>query len=520
MKSYLFCLTFNARFLSNLCQVLLPELDNSSDGEDIRKGSEGSNSTHRDRITAIARRVIPFLRQYCAWLASSAPLTLEDYGIVSMRVHFTEMWKLYTTTLTRLLNFFPVGDLAGVPYLLEEDVESFGFTPFMDEQLIFPCNLYVEANGEPKQRLTDLGVQKDLPVVEIQARVRDVLLCGLRISQREDIPVSVATDVKTGTRTFAFVDPHDESQPFGLVDVEMSSPTNSSRVEPINGHSRSNPHRSAASKSSPSQSFGSSSKDVISANARSFAGKHGINLDEMMKNRSQWEEDNDLSMERMVDDLLETPSNEQSSPIDESSYGMRSRTANEVFSGSNGYDYPVKNNSHNTPKLLPSLPDTPTMWGTVWKPMPNELQTSSPIRPSTARQLSPLSPLNYSTNENRVAAARALEEVTERRRSRPSPDQRVVSAIKNSHKQATQPLPQSSNFTDSSSIYGNTSYQNQNPRPTSGAIGQGLNSTIYAGASDFDRTTMLQSSFWNGSQPTHGNSYTQTPPGGQGLFYP
>jgi hypothetical protein len=509
--------------LSNLCQVLLPELDTSSDGEDIRKSKEESHSAHRDRITAIARRVIPFLRQYCAWLASSAPLTLEDYGVVSMQIHFTEMWKLYTNTLTRLLNFFPVGDLAGVPYLLEEDVESFGFTPFMDEQLMFPCNLYVEANGEPKQRLTDLGVQKDLPVVEIQARVRDILLCGLRMSQREEIPVSVSTNTSTGTRAFDFTDPHDGSQAFGRPDVEMSSSTISNRVGSINGHSNIVPNGSNAIMTSPGPSIGSSSRDVVSANARSFAGKFGVNLDEMVKDRSQWEEDNDLSMERMVDDLLETPSNYQNSPIDETSYGMHTRTANELFSGSNGYDYYAHSTVHNTPKLLPSLPDTPTMWGTVWKPMPNELQISSPVRPYTARQTSPFSPMNYSTNENRAAAARALDAVTERRRSRPSPDQRVASAVKNSHKQAAQLLPQSSNFTDSSSIYGNTSYQHQNSRYVSGAIGQGMNSTIYAGASDFDRTTMLQSSLWNGSQPTtatHGHGYTQTPPGGQGFFHP
>jgi hypothetical protein len=44
---------------------------------------------------------------------------------------------------------------------------------------------------------------------------------------------------------------------------------------------------------------------------------------------------------------------------------------------------------------------------------------------------------------------------------------------------------------------------------------KGHNSTVYSGASDFDKTTMLQSSLYDGSQPAWGG-YVATPPGGQG----
>jgi hypothetical protein len=78
----------------------------------------------------------------------------------------------------------------------------------------------------------------------------------------------------------------------------------------------------------------------------------------------------------------------------------------------------------------------------------------------------------------------------------------------------------SSAFSDSSSIYAN-----HTPHLQSRAVGgqlravlpltNGHNSTVYPGASDFDKTTMLQSSLYDGSHPAWGG-YVATPPGGQG----
>lgn len=77
----------------------------------------------------------------------------------------------------------------------------------------------------------------------------------------------------------------------------------------------------------------------------------------------------------------------------------------------------------------------------------------------------------------------------------------------------------SSAFTDSSSIYANNTPRVENHYSGGGwngyTIGNGNNTTMYAGASDFERTTLLQSFVWDGSHPARGD-YVQTPPGGQG----
>jgi len=142
----------------------------------------------------------------------------------------------------------------------------------------------------------------------------------------------------------------------------------------------------------------------------------------------------------------------------------------------------------------------------------------------TARQLSPLS---FATEEQRLAAARTLDHVTGfgttnngpwgRESSRPSSSttsQPVNQILQDSLVQQFMSMP-STAFSDSSSIYGNTPQHRLSGGLLRGGAFSGNNSTAYAGASDFEKTAMRQSSFWNNSQPVRGG-YTQTPPGGQG----
>ncbi len=176
--------------------------------------------------------------------------------------------------------------------------------------------------------------------------------------------------------------------------------------------------------------------------------------------------------------------------------------------------------------MLPSLPG---LYNSAFKPQPNELQPHSPNRPMTARQRSPFS---LATPEQRLQAAVALDEATgfgstnrssrESRASRPlsnpiSPP--VNQILQESFAQQFMPMP-SSAFSDSSSIYVNNTPHLQS-RAAGGPLRavlpltNGHSSTVYSGASDFDKTTMLQSSLYEGSQHAWGG-YVATPPGGQG----
>lgn len=496
-----------------LLQVLLPELEDRARGEELPSDAGGPRYDRpNEKITAVAARVFPALRQYSVWLASGAGLILTSAGTASIQVHAKEMWKMYADVLTRLANFFPVEELGSVNYLLEEDESTVGFQPLRNPSLGAECNLYVDDKGELKPRITDLGVKRDLPHVEMQARVLNILLCGLSLQLKEQIPLAFSSGA--GTPTFTFVEE-------GL---SLASPM---RVQ-----------GSATSYTSPVRTNGNYGMDErVQFSAASYSsplrtnGNYGmqppINGTSEVRDESVAASDShqsmDTDMHRMVDSLLEPPSS-RNTTSNETSYGMHSATANEVFApvGSNGFEPRF----HSTPKMLPSLPG---LYNSAFTPQPNELQPLSPNRPMTARQASPL-PLT--THEQRLQAAIALDEVTGygpaksgswgRKSSRPLSNpisQPVNQMLQESLTQQFMPIS-SSAFSDSSSVYVNNTPQVQN-RAVGGALHGGLplsngnNSTVYLGASDFDRNTMLQSSIYDGSEPAW-RGYAQTPPGGQG----
>jgi hypothetical protein len=476
-----------------LLQVLLPELEDPACGEELPNGTEVSQSDRRnEKVTTIAARVFPALRQYSAWLASGAGIILATTGTGSNNVHVKEMWKMYADVLTRLANFFPVEDLAPVSYLLEEDESTVGFQPLRNPQLSIECNLYIDNDGNLKPRITDLGTKRDLPHIEMQARVLNILLCGLSLQLKDDIPIALSNDA--GHPVFTFVE---EGLPLASpVRLQGATSSYTSPVQPNGTYGMHEP-----------------------ANGTSEVRDESVAASDSHQSM-------DTDMHRMVDSLLEPSSSSRNTTSNETSYGMHSATANEIFApmGSNSYEPRLQS----TPKMLPSLPG---LYNSAFTPQPNELQAHSPNRPLTARQLSPLS---LATPEQRFQAAIALDEITGyskskngswgRNASRPLSNpisQPVNQILQESLAQQFMPLAQSSAFSDSSSIYANNTPHLQH-RAVTGPLRSGRlltsnenNSTIYPGASDFDKTTMLQSSLWDGSQPAWGG-FIQTPPGGQG----
>jgi hypothetical protein len=494
-----------------LLQVLLPELEDPASGEELPNGEGGSRSDRpNEKITAVAARVFPALRQYSVWLASGAGLILTSAGTASIQVHAKEMWMMYADVLTRLANFFPVEQLGSVSYLLEEDESTVGFQPLRNPSLAPECNLYVDEKGELKPRITDLNVKRDLPHVEMQARVLNILLCGLSLQLKAEIPLALSSD--TGAPAFTFVE-----EGLSLVSpapAQSSIPSYSSPIRPTGEYStEERVQGSASSYTGPLRINGYSVHGVT--NRTTDAGDESIAASDSHQSM-------DTDMHRMVDNLLEPPSS-RNTTSNETSYGMHSATANEVFAPLTSSGFEPRFNG--TPKMLPSLPG---FYNSAFTPQPNELQPLSPNRPMSARQSSPLS---LATPEQRLQAAMALDEVTGyhptksgswgRKASRPLSNlisQPVNQILQESLAQQFMTMP-SSAFSESSSIYANNTPQEQYHAGVGAWRGglppiNGNNSTIYPGASDFDKTTMLQSSIYDGSQPAFGG-YAQTPPGGQ-----
>ncbi|KAL2067996.1 hypothetical protein VTL71DRAFT_16094 [Oculimacula yallundae] len=528
LSSYTFYLGFNVRMMTLLLQILVPELENDLGGEEIPNGAKSTGERPeptKEIITAVARRVLPALRQYSTWLTTNSKFVMaastSRTSDITMVTNMLELWKLYAVVLTKLNVLFPVASLPFVTYLLEEDELTVGFEPLLDPDLPTGCNLFKSVEGKVKPRITDQGLEREHPNIEMQSRIRDLLIIGLSLAMNDSIPISM--DRSGDGLAFMF------SQSGSQVSSPLQYSTSSTFPTPTN------------------TSSAYSTRDT----------RHTKN--EVKKDKPMGISDSnhtmDTDMSRMVDDLVEHSSNSQ---YNETSYGMHSRTANEVFApvASNGYDSQFRS----TPKMLPSLPG---LYNSAFTPQPHELKTTSPTRPGTGGQKSPLS---FGSVEKRWEAANALDQMTGgpksgstcwgRQSSNTSSsshksfakqieeglDDPSVLPPKNSPwgRQPSRPVSggfpppvsqqiqeslasqfmMSSNFSESSSLYANTTPVPARSnlaasRNTGFGFTSGGNSTIYPGASAFDRDTMLQSSIWDNSQAFAG-PYIQTPPGGQG----
>jgi hypothetical protein len=474
-----------------LLQVISPELDQDLSGEELPKGVDGDKvDKPQDKITAVARCILPALRQYNTWLVGSG-LYITELPNAAVQKHGRDLWNMYAVVLTQLVNLFNIGDLPTVNYLLEEDESIIGFAPLRSPHLTPECDLFTDLEGVAKLHSTEPGVQRHHPNKEMQARIREILLTAASMETKKDIPI--VCHQENGRHIFTV----DNTAMSGMSPQSIASPRGDVASPRENVASL----RQETPKPSPSWPASSNPTPAKKHGQTSYAIRHDENA------LASDSIDNDPQASHMVDSLLEPSETAYGkSTANETSYGMHTATANE---------------------LLISRPSLFGFQPSVFAPQAHELQTTSPNQ-SLFRHTSPLS---LSTKENQLAAAALLDEITGysptksgfgswgRSSSRP-----LSSSVKPPVNQVLQeslaqqyPASYSSAFTNSSSIYGNTP-------PVRNRLSGGANwanttangnSTIYPGATDFDRTTMLQSSIWNGSQPGLGE-YVRTPPGGQG----
>lgn len=504
-RSYHFILALNIRMTFMLLHVLEPELEDQSYCSDISADTTPTSS--HEKVTAIARRVLPALRHYSIWLVSEgAGFIISNVGNVV--IHAKELWKMYANVLTRLIAFYPIESLLPVNYLLDEDEITIGFKPLRDSAVPQDLSPYHDENGVLKPHVTDSGSKRSLPNEEMKARVRDIVICSLILHKEECFPISLVDG-----KAFVFDEEH-LTKPSGssLMHSRDSTPSYTSSLQPTADFTAHGPVSGLGVMMPP----------------ESLAASDSLNSTEIPMHRH----------EEWVDSLVE-PSSRHTAD-NETSYGMHSRTANEVFApiGSNGF------HSHQiqSPPNLPSLPGQ-EMWNSVFTPQPHELQAISPNRLGTGNRMSPMA---TSSAEKRFEAAQQLERETAYGRSSQDHLGNLHRSPRDSWggKRASNHSPQTSNsqaineilqrslaeqfnplsigspdFSNSSSLYANTPmgqqrFQNGGIRNHLPAANIGNNSTYYSGASTFDRDAMLQSSLWNGSQPLQ-TAYTQTPPSNQ-----
>ncbi|KAF2138144.1 uncharacterized protein K452DRAFT_277928 [Aplosporella prunicola CBS 121167] len=187
VRSYFYFLRLNVKTFFRLLQILQPELERLT-GEDVNATEQSEELS--DKVTVVARRILPGLRLYSSWFTNNWKFLSADLdnfeGSIS-KVEVRELWKAYAETLTLLASAFPADRLPAEQYLLEEDVDTLGFRPLISDKTL--KTWYYGADLKPKW--SDEGLKRSHPNVEMVMRIRDFLIDGLELTQDEDAPLAL-----------------------------------------------------------------------------------------------------------------------------------------------------------------------------------------------------------------------------------------------------------------------------------------------------------------------------------------
>ncbi|KAK3725505.1 hypothetical protein LTR37_000475 [Vermiconidia calcicola] len=184
-NAFLHFFRINIRTFTTLLRVYY---DNLRTVDTVMADAEGEDAVQLgSRLTDITRRTLPALRLYSAWLL---PITHLLDGLSedeTLKEAIDQFWPIYAKAVDLIATVFPIWDLEDLPevsYLMEEDADTLGFKPLVDEKTKkIWCN---KQTGATKPRFSDRGIVRASADEEMLARVKDLLFDGLFLANDDD----------------------------------------------------------------------------------------------------------------------------------------------------------------------------------------------------------------------------------------------------------------------------------------------------------------------------------------------
>ncbi|KAI9877059.1 MAG: hypothetical protein M1830_004909 [Pleopsidium flavum] len=484
-QAFFFFQRLNVKTFFTFLQILQPELERFA-GEESTAGDVNGPSKGLEKVTAVARRILPALRHYSSWLVSNAALLIAEVGDTSLNVQIKELWKIYANTLTLLAATFPVSELPNIEYLLEEDVDTLGFKPFTKDRT---WKRYFhderQESRDRKSKWNDRGVERHHPNVEMLGRIRDFLIDGLTLATDESIPLNLVH----GTAQFTYQEEGLPSEllasPSGHQATLSSTSIEREDIPKVNGHANKSAAPDALSTIDDQTSQSASMNTAMNHMVDNIVGSEA---DECATADVHYNEnipptppghtfDDDSSMYEPGNDI---------------SYGlMGTLTAQDFVAKVHAYSQsPTHSTNRSTPR-----PVLPSVLNSAFAPQPGEV--SPQTRPSTANRVSPTPPSQFSLQPQSVLQNGYSVQSSISSMQQPSSLAYPYSPLANNG--FGQLLPNVGNTNGFGTVRG---------RP----------STVYGGGSIFDDSNLMLSagifdgSEWRGS----GLVNTHTPPNGQG----
>lgn len=184
-ESFLHYFRFNLKTFTALLQVFYTDLRN------LLSNMADQDGELADKLTPAGRRLLPCLRIYNNWLIVHAhmPPALATDEVVGESV--AEFWPVYARAIDLVAQAFPIWDLeehleqvSCATYMMEEDVETFKFTPVVDDKT--RSTWYDTQTQADKPRHSGKNVVCSSPDDELLYRVHGFLATGLNFATSDD----------------------------------------------------------------------------------------------------------------------------------------------------------------------------------------------------------------------------------------------------------------------------------------------------------------------------------------------
>lgn len=357
-----YILNFNLRTILVVVRQLVTALQGDSGVTPASNQENGAECTLE--FSASLSKLISLCRVCVAWLY----VTRSDLSAYQDHLDSTargEVHRLLAEALTRLLPYALVNSQAEQSkYLLPEDMEIIGLRPLTDEQLpLFIHDRITAVAGsthyrkvpKPRKEVTRLHFK---PRTETLWRLRDTLVCGIYLAASHESPL-IMTGGTDGTRTWLY--PDNQAKDLGNaqdqrgLSIRPLGETDLSHLfedlTMMSGqHTDNNPADTTAK--TPLEdplSPGASTVDPPMNKKVLVSKPNGASTDATPKRARRAQEKpaarqsnaEELDMDQMVNDMVDDLTGngdenddsllQSSSALADTSYGMNSSTANDIF---------------------------------------------------------------------------------------------------------------------------------------------------------------------------------------------
>ncbi|KAF4970192.1 hypothetical protein FSARC_2709 [Fusarium sarcochroum] len=369
-------LRINSRFILAFCSALDSELTDI-----VTRESHASEDPATAKSSPIIESLLPLLRIYGMWLAARRH---EIFAAgKALGTVLPDMMKAISKVFSLLCNdTYTQENLASCPYLLNEDVETQGLLPLAKDEVPLACRSCFTESDVLKPRLPSqesrLGAFQ-----EMLARILDILRCAYFLAEDNSCPL--AYQVCEGGLVFEYKE--------SVVQNEFQNEPAPQPMSIVNSPAR---EIKSKTKTTSRQRNVSESRQMESQSAAKETARMSFvaSPDTQAPERAPSPDDAENTVFNMLAPFLKPPTPEPGQSYhrstDETSYGMHSTTANEVFGMLQSEPSPTGS--------IPTGKFEPLPWNWVYTPTPHKGNDASASAAYKDAFDAPVSP-NFSSRE-------------------------------------------------------------------------------------------------------------------------